>query len=122
MAQFSLKKHALRKLNTHECLDRQTHLPDWKTKMNAKTLIAAVTLLTSAGAVFAGNANPFVDQTGFVSTKTRTEVIAETQQVAAKGGVVVKHSNVASTRTQDEVRNEAIQAANSRLFNSYIGR
>ena len=96
--------------------------------MNAKTLIAAVTMLTSAGAVFAGNVDPFVNQTGSVSTKTRADVIVEMQQVAAKGDMTRNHdavshnSNFVSAKTRDEVRNEALQAANSRLFNSYIGR
>lgn len=94
--------------------------------MKVKTLIAAVTLLASAGAVFAENGNPFVDHTGFVSSRTRAEVIAEMQQAAAKGSVTrnsenIGHSNVVSTRTRDEVLNEAIQAAKSSLFNPYIG-
>jgi deoxyribose-phosphate aldolase len=94
--------------------------------MKVNTLISAVTLLTSAGAVFAGNVDPFVDHTGFVSSRTRAEVIAEMQQAAARGSVArnseyVDHSNVVSTKTRDEVRNEAVQAAKSRLFNSYIG-
>lgn len=126
MAWFSLKKHVIRQLNIRECLDRQNHLPDWKTKMKVKTLIAAVTLLASAGAVFADHVNPFVDHAGFVSSRTRAEVIAEMQQAAAKGSVTrnsenIGHSNVVSTRTRDEVLNEAIQAAKSSLFNPYIG-
>jgi glycerol kinase len=96
--------------------------------MNAKTLIAAVTLLTSAGAVFAGNVESVSHNSNFVSTKTRAEVTAELQQVAAKGGMTRNHdavnhnSNFVSAKTRDEVRNEAIQVANSSLFNSYIGR
>jgi hypothetical protein len=39
-------------------------------KMNVKSLIAAATLLTSADAVFAGNANPVADRTGVVSSGT----------------------------------------------------
>lgn len=94
--------------------------------MKVKTLIAAVTLLASAGAVFAENGNPFVDHTSFVSSRTRAEVIAEMQQAAPRGNVTrnseyVAHSNVASNKTRGEVRNEAIQAAQSGLFNPYIG-
>jgi hypothetical protein len=94
--------------------------------MNAKTLIAAATLLTSAGAVFAGDVNPFVEHSTFVSTRTRAEVIAEMQQAAAKGGVArtsefVEHSNVASTRTRDEARNEAIHANKSGRTGSDVG-
>lgn len=121
-AQFSLKKCAIGQLNIHRCLDRQTYLLEWKPKMNVKTLIATVTLLTSTGAVFAGNVDPFVEHTGFVSSKTRAEVIAETQQAAAKGDVArtpefVEHSNVGSART----REDAIQVATRRMFNSFVG-
>lgn len=95
--------------------------------MKVKTLIAAVTLLTSAGAVFAGNVNPFVDHTHFVSSRTRAEVIAEMQQAAAGGSAArnseyVDHSNVVSTRTRDEVRNEAIQTAKSSRSIFDVGR
>lgn len=87
--------------------------------MKVKTLIAAVTLLANAGAVFAGDVDPFVDFTHVVSSKTRAEVIAEMREAAAKGEVTrniehVDFSNVASTRTREEVRNEAILAARSR--------
>jgi hypothetical protein len=94
--------------------------------MNVKTLIAAVTLLTSAGAVFAGDVNPFVEHTPVVSTKTRAEVIAEMQQAAAKRGPMrtsdlVDYGNDVSTRTRDEVRNEAIQAVKSGRTGSDVG-
>lgn len=94
--------------------------------MKVKTLITAVTLLTSAGAAFAGNVDPFVDHTVFVSSRTRAEVIAEMQQAAVEGSVsrtpeYVDHSNVVSTRTRDDVRNEAIQAARSSRTNSDVG-
>lgn len=94
--------------------------------MKVKTLIAAVTLLASAGAVFAENGNSFADHTGFVSSRTRAEVIAEMQQAVAKGSVTrnsenIGHSNIVSTRTRDEVLNEAIQATKNSLTNPYPG-
>lgn len=79
--------------------------------MKAKTLIAAVSLLTAAGSVLADNIYPYVDHSNFVSTKTRAEVVAELNQAAAKGQVArnsefVEHTNVASTKTRAEVRAE----------------
>jgi hypothetical protein len=94
--------------------------------MKVKTLIAAVTLLTSAGAVFAGDVHPTFDHTQFVSTKTRAEVIAELQQATANGSLArpsesVDYNTVVSTRTRDEVRNEAIQAIKSGRAHSDVG-
>lgn len=106
--------------------------------MNAKNLIAAVSLLTAAGSVLADQTYPFVEHTNVASTKTRAEVVAETKpavntefvehtNVASTktraevrhelayqpvgGTEFVEHTNIASTRTREEVRNEAIQAA-----------
>ncbi|HYC95001.1 MAG TPA: DUF4148 domain-containing protein [Sphingomicrobium sp.] len=106
--------------------------------MNAKNLIAAVSLLTAAGSVLADQTYPFVEHTNIASTKTRAEVVAETRpavnsefvehkNVASTktraevrhelayqpvgGSEFVEHTNVASTRTRQEVRDEAIQAA-----------
>lgn len=85
-------------------------------KMNVKNLIAAVTLLTSAGAVLAGDVSEFVDHTGFVSTKTRAQVIAEMQPAAAQGSLsrvpeYVDHGNVVSSRSRAEVIAEMQLAA-----------
>jgi hypothetical protein len=106
--------------------------------MNAKNLIAAVSLLTAAGSVLADQTYPFVEHTNVASTRTRAEVVAETKpavntefvehknvasgktraevrhelaQSVGSNPEFVEHVNVASTRTRDEVRNEAIQAA-----------
>lgn len=79
--------------------------------MNAKTLIAAVTLLTATGAVLADNTYPYVDHSNFVSTKTRADVVAEMNQGAAKSQLArntefIEHTNVASTKTRADVRAE----------------
>ncbi|OWW22671.1 DUF4148 domain-containing protein [Noviherbaspirillum denitrificans] len=106
--------------------------------MNAKNLIAAVSLLTAAGSVLADQTYPFVEHTNIASTKTRAEVVAETKPAVntefvehkniastktraevrhelayqpVGGSEFVEHVNIASTRTREEVRNEAIQAA-----------
>ncbi|HJV52102.1 MAG TPA: DUF4148 domain-containing protein [Noviherbaspirillum sp.] len=52
--------------------------------MNAKNLIAAVAVLTATGSAFAGSTYPYVDFTGFQSTKTRADVTAELTQVAVQ--------------------------------------
>jgi hypothetical protein len=112
--------------------------------MNAKNLIAAVSLLTAAGSVLADQTYPFVEHTNVASTKSRAEVVAETKpavnaefvehkNVASTktraevrhelayqpvgGSEFVEHTNVASTRTRDEVRNEAVQAAKVKSTN-----
>lgn len=110
--------------------------------MNAKNLIAAVSLLTAAGSVLADQTYPYVEHLNVPSTKTRAEVIAEMKQPVANteyvehknvastktraevrqelayqpvgGTEFVEHLNVATTRSRDEVRNEAIQAAKSK--------
>ena len=86
--------------------------------MNAKQLIAAVTVFAAAGAAFAGENAEYVDFNNIKSTKTRAEVRAELEQAYAAGQLVrseyVDFTNVAaSTRSREEVRKEAIQAAQS---------
>lgn len=53
--------------------------------MNAKTLIAAVAVCVVAGTVSAEQTYPYVDSTGFKSTKTRAEVIDELARSKADG-------------------------------------
>ncbi|RZI43958.1 DUF4148 domain-containing protein [Herbaspirillum sp. HC18] len=84
-------------------------------KMNAKQLIALVSML-AAGSVFAADNGIYVDHSNFVSTKTRAEVRAEMAQAAATGALgheseFVEHTRIASTKSRDEVRGEAVQAA-----------
>ena len=81
--------------------------------MNAKNLIAALSLLTAAGSVLADQSTPFVEHTNVASTKTRAEVRHELVQSVGSNPEFVEYTNanVASSRTRDEVRNEAIQAA-----------
>lgn len=83
--------------------------------MNAKQLIAAVAMLVSTGAAFAGDATEYVEFGKIKSTKTRAEVRAELQQASAEGKVgqyseFVEYTQVASSKTRDEVRQEAVQA------------
>lgn len=80
--------------------------------MNAKNLIAAVAVF-AAGSAFADSTYPYVDHSGFVSTKTRAEVVAELNQANANGQVAhntefveFTNKNVASGKTRAEVRAE----------------
>lgn len=124
--------------------------------MNAKNLIAAVTMFAAAGAALADDTYPFVDHSRYVGTKTRAEVVAELNRASAAGELArteyvehkpvasgktraevraeleaeyaagryastqpefVEFTNVASTRSREDVRNEAIQAAKARQTN-----
>lgn len=84
--------------------------------MNAKQLIAAVTMCATAGFAFAGGSTEFVDFSNVKSTKTRAEVRAEIEQAYAEGKLgqyseFVVHPQIASTKTRADVRKEAVQAA-----------
>jgi len=81
--------------------------------MNTKNLIAAFAVLTAAGSAFAESTFPYVDFSGFVSTKTRAEVVAEMNQPAAQQVAKtewVEFTKVASGKTRAEVRAELAQA------------
>lgn len=81
--------------------------------MNAKNLIAALAVMTAAGSAFAESTYPYVDFTGFVSTKTRAEVIAEMTPQAAQPVAQtewVDFTKVATGKTRAEVRAELAQA------------
>jgi len=85
--------------------------------MNAKNLIAAVAVFAAAGSAFADSTYPYVDHSGFVSTKSRAEVIAELNQANANGQVAhntefveFTNKNVASGKTRAEVRAELEKA------------
>lgn len=98
--------------------------------MNAKQLIAAVSILAAAGTAFAGAPEQYVDNSQVQTTKTRAEVRAELEQAARQGQLfaaseasqVVEPVAVASAKTRAEVRAEAVQAAKSdTLSHTYIG-
>lgn len=95
--------------------------------MNAKKLIAAVTVFAAAGAAFAADNTEYVDFSKVATTKTRAEVRAELEQAYAQGLLnrnteVPEVTRVASTRSRDEVRKEAIQAAkNDQSHSLYFG-
>jgi deoxyribose-phosphate aldolase len=84
--------------------------------MNAKHLIAALTVFAAAGAALADDTTyPYVDHSKFVSTKTRAEVIAELNAANANGQLAqnpdfVEFPAVASTKTRAEVRAELEKA------------
>jgi hypothetical protein len=85
--------------------------------MNAKKLIAAVTVFAAAGSALADSTFPYVDFSGFKSTKTRAEVTAELKDARASGNYVVggreyvqADANFASTKTRAQVLNELKQA------------
>lgn len=86
--------------------------------MNAKQLIAAVTVFAAAGSAFASE---WVDFSDFKSTKTRAEVVAEMKQANGRGQVAgnsefveFRNAPVASAATPDTVRKEAIAAGKAK--------
>lgn len=87
--------------------------------MNAKNLIVTATLLAAAGSALAEVS--VHENTYTVGSKTREQVRAELESAYAAGQytkIVVPEAPeataVASVRTRDEVRREAIQAAKSK--------
>jgi hypothetical protein len=94
--------------------------------MNAKQLIAAVTILAAAGSTFAAAPEQYVDNSKVQTTKTRAEVRAELEQAYRQGerfgsNEFVENVRVASTRSRDEIRAEAVQAAKANTArNNYI--
>lgn len=83
--------------------------------MNAKNLIAAVSLFAAAGSVLADSTYPYVEFTNVPSTRTRAEVMNELKSAQASGELsrqteYVEHTKVASGKTRAEVRAELEQA------------
>lgn len=88
--------------------------------MNAKQLIATVAAIasfTAAGSAFADQTYPYVEFSGFKSTKTRAEVMAELRDSQATGHQVVGGSEFTtpdakfvSTKTRAQVMAELRQA------------
>ncbi|HEY0848200.1 MAG TPA: DUF4148 domain-containing protein [Noviherbaspirillum sp.] len=83
--------------------------------MNAKNLIAAVTMFAAAGAALADSTYPYVEFTNVAGTKTRAEVANELKSAQASGELArrteyVEHTQVASGKTRAEVRAELEQA------------
>lgn len=66
--------------------------------MNAKNLIAAVSLFVAAGSALADQTYPFVEHTNIGSTKARAEVVADLKP--ASGSEFVEHKNAASGKTR----------------------
>ena len=85
--------------------------------MNAKQLIATVALFAATGAAFA-QSTEYADPTaGFVSTKTRAEVVAEIKQASALGTLAQRDGQDATVtttaRSRADARAEAVQSAKS---------
>jgi hypothetical protein len=82
-------------------------------KMNIKNLVAAVALVAAAGSVFAQEY--VVPDEGFVSTRTRAEVIAEIKQARADGTLEFNEGNypvaqaAESVKTREQVRAELVE-------------
>jgi len=94
--------------------------------MNAKQVLAAITVFAATSSAFAADNGIFVEHTNVPSTKTRAEVRAELEQANAAQQIAgnsefVEHAHVASTRTRDEVRGEAVQAARNQKTSQYFG-
>lgn len=85
--------------------------------MKVKNLAVAVVFLTAHSA-FADNIYPNVDHGDFKGTKTRAEVRAELERAYAEGSTIaanipefVEFTQAASSRSREEVREDAIRAA-----------
>ena len=85
--------------------------------MNAKQLIATVALFAATGATFAQSTEYADPAAGFVSTKTRAEVIGEVKQAHAYGALAQRDGQDAAVtttaRSRAEARAEAVQSAQS---------
>ena len=97
--------------------------------MNAKQLIIATAVLVATTSIFAGEVTQFTDQKPVVSTKTRADVQAEVSQARAQGLLPQERqwnypaaAPARSTRTREEVRAEAVEAAKHYRRNlDYVG-
>lgn len=86
--------------------------------MNFRKLFASVAILSATGSAFAQQSNyPFVDFSGFQSTKTRAEVMEELKASKESGDYVVGRSEYVapdlhfkSTKSRAEVMAELQQA------------
>jgi len=85
--------------------------------MNAKQLIATVALFAATGAAFAQSTEYADPAAGFVSTKTRAEVVAEIKQASALGTLAQRDGQDATVtttaRSRADARAEAVQSAKS---------
>lgn len=96
--------------------------------MNAKQLIASAALLVTAGAAIAQSTESVSPSAGFVSTKTRAEVVAELNQAYAQGVLVQRDGadpvrSDSNRRSVAEVRQEAMRSmrANTPEADLYFG-
>lgn len=99
--------------------------------MNVKKLIAAVAVFAAAGSAFAQQSEFTAPDAGFKSSLTRAEVRQDLSQAASQGAIAQRQHDgqdtvyVASGRTRQDVRAEAVQSAQSRragdVNNLYFG-
>jgi hypothetical protein len=88
--------------------------------MNVKNLIAAVAVFAAAGSAFAQQTEFVAPDAGFTPTQTRAVLRQDLAQAANLGAIVQRQHDgqdtvyVASNRSRQEVRAEAIQSAQSR--------
>jgi hypothetical protein len=88
--------------------------------MNVKNLIAAVAVFAAAGSAFAQQTEFVAPDAGFTSTQTRAVLRQDLAQAANLGAIAQRQHDgqdtvyVASNRSRQEVRAEAIQSAQSR--------
>jgi len=84
--------------------------------MKAKQLIAAIAVFAAAGSALADQTYPYVDFSGFKSTKTRAEVMAELRDSQASGQIAggneftAPDAKFVSTKTRAQVMAELRQA------------
>ena len=86
--------------------------------MKLTKMIFGASLITLAGAALANDIYPFPELDAFKSTKTRAEVSAEVTQARAQHALTSSlevnyppQAEVTATRSRQEVKNEALQAA-----------
>ena len=99
--------------------------------MEARHLIALAALSAATAPVWAGADDEYArPDERFVSTRTRTEVLAELRDAQAQGSTMLSDDRypiiqqTASGRSRDEVRAEAVAAARERIpdaRNLYFG-
>jgi hypothetical protein len=90
--------------------------------MNVKNLIAAVAVFAAAGSAFAQQTEFVAPDAGFQSHLTRAEVRQDLARAASEGAIVQRQHDgqdtvyAAGSRSRQDVRAEAIQAASNRHY------
>jgi deoxyribose-phosphate aldolase len=89
-------------------------------KVERKQIIAAAIVFAATSTAFAQQTYPYVDFSGFQSTKTRSQVIAQLKEAKAEGLMSYRDGNypvnvpvAASSLTREKVRADEIEWAKS---------